>query len=174
MKTNMMITLLACTGLLAGCGEKKEAGIPDKEATKEFVATTPVGTPIPIPEARTQFKAGDSVVLTGLVMGTPHPFVEGRGVFVLGEVGVITPCDELHGDSCKTPWDTCCDTPENKAVATATIQILGEDGRPIRTGVKGMNGLKELSRVTVAGTVDDRSTPEAFIVNASAIHVGVR
>ena len=173
MKTINLIALVAVAALLAGCGEKKEtAGI--KEAAKEFVATAPAGEPASISKARTQFKAGDNVLLQGLVMGTMHPFVEGRAVFVLGDEEVLTPCDERPDDGCPTPWDVCCDAPEAKAAGTATIQILGEDGKPLKTGVKGMNGLKELSRVTVEGTVDDRSSPEAFIVNATAIHVGLR
>jgi len=173
MKATMM-TLLAAAGLLAGCGDKNETALETKEATKEFVATAPKGTPVPIPEARTQFKAGDEVLLTGLVMGTPHPFVEGRAVFVLGDEGILTPCDKRPGDTCPMPWDVCCDSPEAKAVGTATIQIPGEDGKPLQTGARGMDGLKELSRVTVAGIVDERSSPEAFVVNATAIHVGKR
>ena len=59
-------------------------------------------------------------------------------------------------------------------VGTVTVQVLGNDGKPVRTGLKGINGLAELSRVTVAGTVAKNSSPEAFVVNASAIHVGIR
>ena len=52
--------------------------------------------------------------------------------------------------------------------------MVGDDGKPLHTGLEGVNGLNNLSRVTVAGIVADNSSPEAFIVNASAIHIGVR
>ena len=175
MKTQTIISLLAGIALLAGCGEKETTEAPSVAVPNVFVTEPINGTPVPIPEARTKFSAGDKVLLSGLVMGVPHPFVEGRGVFVLGDEATITPCDAMGDDDhCKLPWDACCDPAEIRAAGTAAIQVLGDDGKPLRTGLKGINGLNELSRVTIAGTVAPNSTPEAFVVNASAIYVGVR
>lgn len=175
MKNGMIIGLLAGVVLMAGCSkEEQSAQTVDAEVPAVFVKDPILGTPVAIPEARAQFKAGDEVVLTGLIMGVHHPFVEGRGVFVLGDEGTLTPCDLKHGDSCKAPWDTCCDPADIRMAGTATIQILGDDGKPIRAGLHGVNGLAELSRVTVKGVVAANSSPEAFIVNASALHISVR
>ncbi|MDF7799669.1 hypothetical protein P4C99_09335 [Pontiellaceae bacterium B1224] len=175
MKIKMMIGMLAGVILMAGCSKEEQSSeIVDVEMPAVFVADPIAGTPVAIPEARTQFKAGDEVVLTGLIMGVNHPFVEGRGVFVLGDEGTLTPCDLDHADGCKTPWDACCDPAGVRMAGTATIQVLAEDGKPIRTGLKGVEGLAELSRVTVQGEVAANSTPDAFIVNASALHIGVR
>ena len=179
MKQYIMHTLLAGSWLIAtGCGEKvveTNAGVePQAGAPSVFVDAPPAGTPVPIPEARTRLKPGDAVVLSGLVMGVSMPFVPGRGVFVLGDEATIVPCDVKGDDHCSRPWDACCDPPEVRAAGTATIQVLDEDGRVIQRGLKGINGLTELSRVTVAGKVADIATPEAFIVTATAIHVGTR
>lgn len=175
MKKTSIISLLAGVILMAGCGEKEQSiQTLEVEIPPVFVTDPILGTPVPIPEARIKLSAGDEVVLSGLVMGVPHPFVEGRGVFVLGDEGTLTPCDLNAGDTCKMPWDACCDPAEVRMAGTATIQVLGEDGKPIRTGLKGVHGLVELSRVTVSGTVARNSSPEAFILNASAIHIGVR
>ncbi len=169
------ILTLAAMAVLSGCGkqtETKEASAVDVPPV--FVLQPIDGTPVPIPEARTQFKAGEKVILTGLIMGVPHPFVEGRAVFVLGDEGSLVPCDMKGDDHCPAPWDNCCDPGDVKAAGTVTVQVLGDDGKPLRTGLKGVNGLAELSRVTVAGTVAPNSSPEAFIINADAIHIGVR
>jgi len=107
-------------------------------------------------------------------MGTPSPFVEGRAVFVLGDEATITPCDAMAADHCPKPWDACCDPADIRMKGTATIQVIDESGRPVKAGLKGVNGLSELSRVTVTGTVAPHSSQMAFIVNADAIHIGVR
>lgn len=174
MKKRMIIGMMAGVVLMAGCGEKEtNAQTSEVDVPAVFVTDSIDGKPVAIPEARNA-KPGDEVVLTGLIMGVHHPFVEGRGVFVLGDEGTLVPCDAKGDDHCATPWDNCCDPSSVKQAGTATIQVLGEDGKPIRTGLKGKGGLTELSRVTVSGVVAANSTPESFIVNASAIHVGVR
>ncbi|MDF7806169.1 hypothetical protein P4E94_01890 [Pontiellaceae bacterium B12219] len=175
MKKSVTISLLAGVICLAGCGKQEQSSESlAVEIPAVFVGVPISGNPVAIPEARTEAQAGDEVILTGLVMGVPHPFVEGRGVFVLGDEETITPCDLNPTDSCAMPWDACCDPADVRLTGTATIQVLGADGKPLRTGLKGVNGLAELSRVTVSGTVAANSTPEAFIVNASAIHIGER
>ena len=100
-----------------------------------------------------------------------HPFVEDRAAFVLGDPAKLTPCNKMRDDHCKTPWDACCDTPEAKKEGTATIQIIGTDNRVVKQSLKGEHGLKELSTVTLTGTVDKTSTPEALIINVSSMHV---
>lgn len=172
-KTDLMI-LIASSTLVWGCSKqpvKVEAVV---TLPPVFVETALEGQPTPIPKARTLFKRGDEVLLTGLIMGVQLPFVEGRAAFILGDEAALTPCDLMNSDSCKTPWDACCDPAPIRMSATATVQILDTDGALLRTGLKGLNGLKELSRVTVKGTVAPNSSPTAFIVNAKAIHIGVR
>ncbi|MDZ8119272.1 hypothetical protein [Pontiella agarivorans] len=174
MKKIMGMGFVAGVLLIAGCG-KKDASVQvlEIEIPDVFVSEPIDGEPTAIPEAR-KAKAGDKIVLSGLVMGVHHPFVEGRGVFVLGDDGTLEPCDAKGDDHCPTPWDACCDPAELKQAGTVTVQVLGDDGKPIRTGLKGVNGLAELSRVTVSGTVAENSSPAAFIVNAKAIHVAER
>ena len=174
MKKIIFTTLTGLT-LLAGCSKQEDKPQPPSvEIPPVFVITEIQGAPTAIPEARTSFAAGDEVILTGLIMGVNHPFVEGRAAFVLGDEATLTPCDLKTSDKCKMPWDACCDPAAVRMAGTATIQVLDENGKLIRTGLKGINGLTELSRVTVAGTVAPNSTTEAFIVNARAIHIGVR
>lgn len=130
--------------------------------------------PSATPKARNTFNAGEEVILTGLIMGVHHPFVEGRAAFVLGDEATLTPCDLKESDKCKIPWDTCCDPAAIRMAGTATIQVVDENGKLLKTGLKGINGLSELSRVTISGKVASNSSPDAFIVNAEKIYIGVR
>ena len=102
-------------------------------------------------------------------MGNEKPFVDGRSAFILGDPEVLTPCNEDPADKCKTPWDACCDSPEDKKRGIATIQIVGADGRVLKEPVEGVGGLENLATVTVTGKVADGSSADALIINAQAV-----
>jgi hypothetical protein len=159
--------------LATGCGAERPAPAGDAAVAPEVEAvfTAPPGSeaPTPIPQARTRVKPGEPVVLQGKIMGVMTPFVEGRAAFVLGDEATLTACNLRPGDGCPTPWDVCCDDPAVIRAGTATIQIVGGDGAVLRRGLKGVHGLKELSRVRIEGVADAMSTPEAMIVNARSI-----
>jgi len=182
MHTIRILAPLAALGLLAaGCrpapsststpkpvsAADKEAGQLSAEVAAVFSAKPTLANPTPIPEARTKVKPGDTVLLEGKIMGVKTPFVEGRSVFVLGDTGTLTPC----GCSCKTPWDLCCAPHEARLAGTATIQITDASGVVLRSGLRGVRGLRELSQVRVEGVVAEGSTADTLIVNARGIEV---
>ena len=169
----IMTALAISAGLQAGCSKQAaDTPPPAGAAPAVFTGTRPEGTPAPIPEIRKTARPGDTVLLDGKIMGTKFPFVQDRAVFILGDDATLTSCDESgEEDGCATPWDVCCDNPALRKAGTATIQVLDESGQVLPRGLKGVGGLKELTRVLVAGTVDPGSSEDAFIVNAQAIHV---
>jgi len=122
--------------------------------------------------ARTTAKPGDKITLKGEVMGREKIFVDGRASFIMGDPTKLTTCDKMPGDNCTTPWDACCDSKELKKVGIASIQIVDEDGRVLDGDIKGTDGLKELSTITVTGTVAENSTEDNLVVNATRIRVG--
>ncbi len=167
-----IIAVMILGGLIVGCSDKIEKPMVAVAPTPDvFVAAPLTGTPTPIPQARNEFKPGEEILLQGAVVGVLKPFVDGRAVFVLGDEGTITPCNAMDEDHCRTPWDACCDPREVRAAGTATIQVLGDNGKVLTHGLKGVGGLRELSRVTVRGVVAPMSSAQAFVVNATAIHV---
>ena len=127
--------------------------------------------PVPIPELRRTAQPGDEVIFEAKVMGTKTPFVENRALFVVGDEGTLTSCDIHHADSCETPWDNCCDTPDALRAGTASIQVVDDDGNVLRHGIKGIAGLRELRRLRIAGTVAADATEAAFIINAKTIQI---
>jgi hypothetical protein len=150
--------------------EPPQAG-PSPELSAVLEAS-PEGEASPIHMARQTIQPGDKVTVSGQVMGNAHPFVEGRAAFILGDPAVLTPCNENPDDACETPWDACCDTPEDKKRGTATIQIVGEDGRVLKEPIEGVGGIENLAKMTVSGTVAEGSSADALVINASAIEVG--
>ncbi len=158
---------------IASCGrEDLQDVIAEGGASVEpfFTSTVPEGAK-QIHEARPGIAVDDEITIVGMVMGRSKPFVDGRAAFVLGDRTILTPCNEKEGDECATPWDVCCDSSEDKRRGTATIQLVGDDGRVISQGLHGFHGLKELSAVTVQGRVAEGSDGDVLIVNAKMIHL---
>lgn len=116
-------------------------------------------------------KVGDTVVVRGRVGGSPSPLVEGRASFQLIDASLKACGEGNPDDKCETPWDFCCEDPKAIAAHSASIQVVGADGRPMRSGLKGVGGLKPLSEVTVKGTVAQGSDSGALVINATGLHV---
>jgi hypothetical protein len=177
MKTPLILAL-AC--LFVSCKEKtspaatSNPGVPAAAPSAELtaiLAAAPAGEAMAIHVVRTTAKPGDEITLSGRIMGNSKPFVEGRSAFILGDPELLTPCNEIPGDSCETPWDNCCDTKEAKKSGIATIQITGPDGRVLKDGLDGVGGLVKLATVTVTGKVAEGSSVDSLVVNATAIQV---
>ena len=178
MKTKTTCLLIVTALGLASCKENAtQATTPNTPAKQTsavvsaVLTAAPTGKPQAIAAARASAKPSDEITLSGKIMGSAKPFVDGRAAFILGDPEVLTACNEVPGDNCETPWDACCDSPEDKKRATATIQIVGEDGRVLKESIEGVGGLKNLSTVTVTGKIADGSSPELMLLNATAIRV---
>ena len=172
------IVALAALLVLASCDSKKEAvthaaapQAPSAELSK-ILATAPSGTPQAIHKVRGTAKPGETITLSGKIMGSVSPFVAGRAAFILGDPEILTPCNEMPGDNCETPWDACCDTPEEKKQGIATIQVVDAQGRALKEPLEGVGGLEKLAKVTITGTVAKESSADVLLVNATAIQAG--
>lgn len=170
-KTSILIPLLF---LLSAC-RQEPAAVSVTETPEELtaiftsVADEVTGT---IPELRQQVAPGDEWVFVAKVMGTETPFVAGRALMVVGDEGRITTCDLMDDDGhCETPWDACCETREGILEGTVTVQVVDAAGKVLASGLRGVNGLKELSRVKVKGLVAPMATAQALVINATAIEI---
>ena len=92
-------------------------------------------------------------------------------MLILGDPEVITSCNRKAGDGCATPWDVCCDDKELVRNSIVTIQVLDADGQLIKSGLKGLGNMKELSSLVVKGTIAEGSGPDNLIINATGIHI---
>ena len=124
-----------------------------------------------IAEAKPTLAAGDKVTLKGKVMGTMHPFVEGRAAVLIGDESTLQSCDLMPDNHCHSPWDACCEAPQALQAGTATIQVVDADGEVVKHGLKGVKGMRELSRMRVSGTVVSGGPEAPLVVNAEAIEL---
>jgi hypothetical protein len=122
-----------------------------------------------VSQAKEEARPGDTITIRGRVGGSSRPFIDGRAVFTL--VGSEPKaCSDIPGDNCRTPWDYCC-VPRREILAhSATIQLVDAKNAVLRTDIKGRRGIRELSDVTVVGTVGSTDRG-ALIVNATGIYV---
>ena len=51
------------------------------------------------------------------------------------------------------------------------MQVVDDAGKPLKTGLKGLGGMKELSALTVTGKIAEGSNMENMLVNATGIFV---
>jgi hypothetical protein len=176
--TQLLPAFLAAAGLLlSACGEKATEEKPsaetksDDSALSEFVVEEAHAELKQISEVFAKPEPGTEVVIGGEVMGRMNPFIDGRAMVVLGDPTKLTPCNRRPGDECTTPWDVCCDLPEVIKSSITTVQFVDDDGKIIKSSLKGFNGIKELSYLTVAGTIAEGSNAENLLINATEVHV---
>ncbi len=131
-----------------------------------IVATAPADAK-GVVELKGTAKDGDEVVVRGVVGGTEDPVAANQAIVTILDAGVTT-CDKMEGDTCKTPWDACCE--KDLAAKVATVQVLGADGKPLK-GSLAAAGVKPLKQVVVAGKARVPADGKALIIEASKIHV---
>ena len=167
--------LLLSTILLASLSscEQEVSSTPSTEpnALESVFKSSPPAEAVSVGSLRETAKPGESVTFTGQILGAHDVFMEDRAVMIVGDPTRITACNAIPGDGCETPWDVCCDDPDVIKQSIVTVQVLDANGQPIKNGLKGQNGLTELSTVTVSGTVSDTSNDENMVVEAKTIVV---
>lgn len=134
-----------------------------------FVAESPADAKC-VAEAKKAAKKGDTVVIKAKIGGRAEPFVRNRAVVMLAD-RCLRSCDEIPDDPCTKPWDYCCEPPESKKANMMTMQVVGTDGKPLKTGLQGVRDLEPLALIVIEGTVAEIDANGTFVVNAAKIHV---
>ena len=171
----LTLTLAALSLLIFTSCQEEKAATPAKAPVAEIklnptLFSQELDEGVTISEAR-KLKAGDQVTVKGKIIGAHSVFVDGRASFVMGDPEKLTSCDLREGDSCKFPWDVCCEDSKDITANTLSVQLVDENGMVLKTGLKGKNGLKELALLIVQGTVSPQSSAESMVINATAIQV---
>ena len=141
---------------------------PSAAGAKFILASEPAGAK-GVEEVREKAADKEDVVIVGRIGGSSKPFVDGLVAFEIMDLAGV-PCNERPGDACETPWDYCCEPADELAANSATVQVMGADGALIKSGLSGVNGLKPLAVVTVAGIVSEAADGNV-IVRAEGIHI---
>jgi hypothetical protein len=152
-----IVALLALATLTLGCERDNEPkGAGDKgivaDAGKYILAQEPPQAK-DVKHVRKEAKNGDDVVIVGRIGGSAKPWVEGRAVFWIVDRS-FRPCNERPGDNCETPWDYCCDDPEELRKGIATVKVVDEQSQTVGVDARQLLGLKELQTVVVHGRAE--------------------
>jgi hypothetical protein len=123
-----------------------------------------------VTQLRATAKSGDDVVIRGVVAGSKEPLAKHRAILTLLDPAIRT-CDRMTGDTCKTPWDACCEPTDVLVANTATVQVVGPDGRPLKAGLEGVGGIQPLKRVVVVGKYRPSPDGKAAVVDATGLYV---
>jgi len=93
-------------------------------------------------------KDGDDVMVVGRIGGRKNPWIKGAAAFSIVDRS-LTPCNEMEGDTCPTPWDYCCEA--DLAKATLLVMVHDERGKLVAKDARQLLGVKELDTVVIRG-----------------------
>jgi hypothetical protein len=180
MKTFAAFAVLSIgVALVVGCdNEKKSAGSNAPATAPAATASLPAGTIVADSPAGAQdldavkksAKDGDAVVVNAWVGGADQPMAKNRAIMTVADKSLPS-CDKTPMDTCKTPWDSCCEATEIRTAKTATVQVVDASGKPLAGTLENIAGLKPLSKVTVAGIARRPAGSDTLIIEAKSIHV---
>ena len=174
-RPRLPLTLIATLNLLAlatiaGCGDNASTSTttPDAGVTPAAwqLDAAPDGA-VDIIAAKATAQAGDTIAIRGKIGGRMQPLSPASGLIVLMDDSVPS-CADNPGDSCSTPWDYCCETPETLTAGGATVQVRDADGNPVALPE---GALSELDELVVVGTVAPRANDQTLVLLASGVYV---
>ena len=157
MKRTMLFTVIGLGSaiVIIGCSQTDPTPkrVPDPKASNEarakyLLATEPAGAKGVI-QVKTQAKDGEAVVVVGRIGGSKTPFT-GRAAFTIADLK-FKPCNEIEGDTCETPWDYCCEAPDELAKGTVLVKLVDSAGKTLPDDIKALLEIKELQTVVVKG-----------------------
>jgi len=89
-----------------------------------------------------------AVVVVGRIGGRKNPWIKGVAAFSIVDRS-LTPCNEIEGDKCRTPWDYCCESELPKA--TVFVMVVDDEGKTVKQDARELLGVKELDTVFIQG-----------------------
>ncbi|MGP1272218.1 MAG: hypothetical protein ACTS22_02675 [Phycisphaerales bacterium] len=161
---------ITIASLAVGCGETgtdstRSSG---EAASASWILTSAPADGLAVSQAKAEAKEGDRVVVRGRIGGRKHPLTDGSPVFTVMDLE-IPHCGQIPGDSCGTPWDYCCETPESVTANSATVQIVDAQDQPVSQGASE-GGLRPLDEVVVVGTVAPRPNADILTIRATGVY----
>jgi len=120
--------------------------------------------------AKKDAKEGQPILLHGRIGGSKDPFTPNRAIFTLVDASIPSCSDAGPKDHCPTPWDYCCEPKEKIVANAATIQVVGADGKPLKSGLKSLSGFEPGKEVWVVGKVAKTDNKVTLMVNATGLY----
>jgi hypothetical protein len=155
--------------MLSACGDGGSASsaVAPSSSADWVLASEPAGARS-VAEIKASAAEGDEVTLRGRIGGRKEPMSAGSPVLTVVDLD-LPHCGQNPDDACGTPWDYCCETPDTIAANSATVQLVGRDGRPLDTSPTE-HGFSPLDEVVVVGVVGARPDERVLTIRATGMH----
>lgn len=142
----MKKTVLFLAFLVACGGEETPDVVVVSTSKPEWKMAEDPGTAYSVADAKEELPT-EEVIVEGRI----HRMVKGYATFTLMDKK-LDYCGEIQKeDTCKTPWDYCCDTGEDRLANSCNVQFENADGKVLKTELFGE--LKHCDWVVVRGKV---------------------
>ena len=165
MKRTILLGLLLLTGGCAGKGIDNKQTKTTIDKTKYLLAQEPAAA-VHVIEVKKLAEDQAQVIAVGRIGGGKNPFT-GQAAFTLVDARA-TPCNEIEGDDCPTPWDYCCEPDLSKKMIL--VKFVDDQGQTLTFDAEKALGLAPLQTIVVQGIM--RVTDDgAKSIHASGIHV---
>jgi hypothetical protein len=116
---------------------------------------------------RKDAKDQQDIVVVGRIGGRKNPWIKDAAAFSIVDRS-LTPCNEREGDTCKTPWDYCCEATLPKS--TLLVMVYDTEGKLVKKDARSLLGVTELDTVVVEGKTKRDKAGNVTIV-ASKMYV---
>jgi hypothetical protein len=164
--TNAALALALIAALQLGCSNSATPDAAQKPIDSRFVLNEEPAGAIGVKELREDASKTDDVVVVGRIGGS-NPWTDGAAAFSIVDPS-LTPCNEIEGDACPTPWDYCCEP--DLAKSTVLVKLVDDAGKTVKQDAREVAGLKELQTVVVKGKAirDDAGNVS---IAATGVHI---
>lgn len=144
----MVGVIVGCSNNASAPQKSKTASTPSADGAKFLLASEPSGAKSVI-DARKAGKDSDEIVIVGRIGGSENPWIDKRAAFSIVD-NSLKACSDIPGDSCKTPWDYCCQTDQLPA-STALVKVVDDAGKVVDVDARELLNLEELQTVVIRG-----------------------
>jgi hypothetical protein len=160
---------LSMVGLMAaaGCGKSAEDRPEARSIDARYLLREEPASASDVIAVRNDAKDQDQVVVVGRIGGRVDPWVKDSAAFSIVDRS-LTPCSELPGDTCATPWDYCCEA--KLPQSTLLVMLYDPDGKLVKTDARQLLGVEELDTVVIRGKAKRDAEGNVTIV-ASKLYV---
>ncbi len=136
-------------------------------ADKKYLLKDEPKDAVDVIAVRKSAKDQENVVVVGRIGGRTNPWIKDTAAFSIVDRS-LKPCNEIPGDTCKTPWDYCCAT--NVPKASLLVMVHDEEGKLVKKDARQLLGVKELDTVVIQGKAK-RDKADNISIIASKVFV---
>lgn len=155
-------------GMLCGCADfgsvEKESETVQIDGAQFLLESEPEGAQDVI-QVRSDAKDSDEVIVTGRIGGSRDPWVADHAAFWIVDHS-LKACSDIPGDTCRYPWDYCCETPRLPE-SMALIKVVDDAGQMVMADARQLLDVKELSTVVVKGKAERDEEGNLTVVTSS-------